>query len=265
MVGGDDLAQTNNAVWERGSFLDSYAHRTLNPVEVLMLVRYREDFSGRVLELGCGAGRITGYLVEIAAEATGLDLSERMVQECRRRYPRGTFVQGDLRDLSAFGDGSLDAVLAGNNVVDVFSDEERRAVLREIRRVLKPGALLVMSSHNRAYLPRVPGPMQVRRGNPARLLKDVARVPRNVRRHRALAPLEQDRPEYAIVSDGSHGFTLAHYYVLPADQVRQLEQEGFTVLGCADLDGRTLTEGETAPDCSEIHYVARVGSPSGRP
>jgi SAM-dependent methyltransferase len=263
MVGGDDLAQTNNAVWERGSFVASYAHRTLNPVEVLMLVRHREEFSKRVLELGCGAGRITGYLVDIAEHATGLDLSERMVQECRRRYPRGTFVPGDMRDLSAFADGSLDAVLAGNNVIDVFSDAERRATLREIRRVLRPGGLFVMSSHNRAHLPHVPRPTEVRRGSPVRLLLDLARVPRNVARHRRLAPLEQDRPDYAIVSDGSHGFTLAHYYVLPADQVRQLEQEGFSVIGCADLDGRMLGEGETAPGCSEIHYFARPAGSAG--
>ncbi len=264
MVAGADLGETNNAVWERGSFLATYAHRTLNPVEVLMLVRHRQDFGGRVLELGCGAGRITGYLVDIAAEATGLDLSERMVRECRRRYPRGTFVQGDMRDLSRFPDGSFDAVLAGNNVIDVFSDADRRAALREIRRVLRPDALFVMSAHNRAYLPHLPGPTQVRRGDPVQLVRDLARVPRNVVRHRRLAALEQNHPDYAIVSDGSHGFTLAHYYVLPSDQIRQLEQEGFGVLGCADLDGRLLGEGDAAPTCSEIHYFARAGELSRR-
>ncbi len=258
MVAGAGLGETNNAVWRRGSFLASYAHRTLNPVEVLMLVRHRQDFCGRVLELGCGAGRITGYLVDIAAEATGLDLSSRMVEECRRRYPRGTFVQGDLRDLSRFTDGGFDAVLAGNNVIDVFSDTDRRAALREIRRVLKPEALFVMSSHNRAYLPHVARPTQVGGGAPVRLALDLLRVPRNVVRHRRLAALEENHSDYAIVSDGSHGFTLAHYYVMPADQIRQLEQEGFTVLGCADLDGRMLEAGDTAPTCSEIHYFARA-------
>ena len=222
-----------------------------------MLVRHREDFAGRVLELGCGAGRIAGYLVELAAEAHGLDLSAHMVAECRRRYPAGTFDTGDMRDLSRFADASLDAVVAGNNVLDVFADPERRATLREMRRVLAPGGLLAMSSHNRAYLPRVRPPTGVRRSDPLRLLYDLINVPRRVVRHRQLRALQQTAPDYAIVSDGSHEFTLVHYYIAPQAQVRQLEEEGFAVLGVADLDGRALAPGDTAPGCSELHYFAR--------
>jgi SAM-dependent methyltransferase len=236
-----------------------YASRTLRPVEVMMLVRHREDFAGTVLELGCGAGRITGYLVALAAQAHGLDLSPRMVAECRRRYPAGSFETGDMRDLSRFADTSLDAVVAGNNVIDVFSDAERRATLREIRRVLAPGGLMVMSSHNRAYLPRVRPPTGVRRSDPLRLAYDVINVPRRVLRHRQLRALQRDAPDYAIVSDGSHEFSLVHYYIAPQAQVRQLEEEGFAVLGVADLEGQMLAPGDTAADCSELHYFARPG------
>ena len=224
-----------------------------------MLVRHRQDLAGRVLELGVGAGRISGYLVEVAERFDGLDLSEAMVAECRRRYPKGAFATGDMRDLSRFADGTLDAVLAGNNVIDVFSDAERRATLREIRRVLTPAGLLVFSSHNRAYLPRVRPPTAVRRSDPLRLLYDALNVPLRVARHRRLRALELEAPEYAIVSDGSHGFTLVHYYIAPEAQIRQLEQEGFSVLGVIDLDDHPLGTGETAPHCSELHYFARPG------
>ena len=241
----------------RGAFVRAYASRTLRPVEVMMLVRHREDFAGTVLELGCGGGRIAGYLVEFAAEAHGLDLSARMVAECRRRYPAGRFDTGDMRDLSRFADASFDAVVAGNNVLDVFADPERRATLREMRRVLDPGGLLVMSSHNRAYLPRVRPPTAVRRSDPLRVLYDGLNVPRRVLRHRRLRRLEQTAPDYAIVSDGSHGFSLVHYYIAPEAQIRQLTEEGFAVLGVADLDGRALGSGDAAADCSELHYFAR--------
>jgi SAM-dependent methyltransferase len=234
-----------------------YASRTLRPVEVMMLVRHREDFAGSVLELGCGAGRITGYLVALAARAHGLDLSQRMVAECRRRYPAGTFETGDMRDLSRFADASFDAVLAGNNVIDVFSDAERRATLREMGRVLAPGGLMVMSSHNRAYLPQVRPPTGVRRSDPMRFIYDLINVPRRVVRHRQLRALERHAPDYAIVSDGSHEFSLVHYYIAPEAQVRQLEEEGFAVLGVVNLDGQRVAPGDTAADCSELHYFAR--------
>jgi SAM-dependent methyltransferase len=234
-----------------------YASRALRPVEVMMLVRHRQDLAGRVLELGVGAGRISGYLVELAERFEGLDLSEAMVAECRRRYPAGTFTTGDMRDLSRFADGTLGAVVAGNNVIDVFSDAERRATLREIRRALAPTGLLVFSSHNRAYLPRVRPPTAVRRSDPLRLVYDALNVPLRVARHRRLRALELEAPDYAIVSDGSHGFTLVHYYIAPDAQIRQLKQEGFSVLGVIDLDDHLLGTGQTAPHCSELHYFAR--------
>jgi SAM-dependent methyltransferase len=252
-----DLGSHNRAVWAQGRFIKEYATRQLRPVEVLLLIRYRDDLSGRVLELGCGAGRITGYLVQIAQEAYGLDLSPRMVAECRRRYPTGTFLESDLRDLSTFESGSLDAVVAGYNVLDVLDDAERHGALREVARVLRTGGLLIMSSHNRGYLPEVRRPTQLRTSDPLRFAVDLIRAPRAVVRHRRLVALERYERDYAIVSDGAHRYSLVHYFITPEAQFRQLEQEGFQPLSCSDLDGRTLEPGETAPSTSELHYVAR--------
>jgi SAM-dependent methyltransferase len=252
-----DPADLNRSVWAEGRFVKEYAHRQLRPVEVVLLVRHREDFAGRVLELGCGAGRIAGYLVELSEEAHGIDISSEMIAECRRRYPAGHFIEGDIRDLSQFEDGALDAVVAGFNILDIFGDEERREALGEIRRVLRDGGLYVMSSHNRAYLPQVRGPAHVRTADPMRFAADLVRAPRRIRRHRRLVTLERNERDYAIVSDGAHEYSLVHYFITPEAQFRQLEQQGFSPLICADLNGRTLGPAETAPNCAELHYVAR--------
>ena len=259
------MADANRATWAQGAFVREYANRSLRPVEVLLLVRLREQFSGAVLELGCGAGRIAGYLVALARECHGIDLSSKMIEECRRRYPGGHFAVGDALDLSRFDDGCLDVVIAGCNLLDVLDDGERRQALREIRRVLAPGGVVVMSSHNRAYLPHVRAPWHVRikgllHGRPRGVLEfgaDLVRAPRRVRRHARLREMEVRTPDYALISDGAHEFTLVHYFIDPQAQFRQFREEGLQPELAADLDGRPIASGAEASDCPEIHYVAR--------
>ena len=258
------VAAANRAAWGEGNFVRAYAGRELRPVEVLLLVRLRDSLSGSVLELGCGAGRISGYLIALAREFHGVDVSPQMVAECRRRYPGGDFSQGDVSDMARFADGSVGAVIAGWNLLDVFDDVERRRALRAITRVLVPGGVLIMSSHNRAYLPRVRPPWHLRLGNLRRgrpqgalqLAADLVRAPRRIQNHRRLRPLEQRTTDYALVSDGSLNFTLVHYYIDPATQFRQFREEGLEPDSASDLQGRSITRGDEAPECPEIHYVA---------
>lgn len=129
----------NRRVWAQGRYLRAYATQELRPVEAAIMARHRERLSGRVLEAGVGAGRIAGHLIQLAEEFHGIDLSEKMIRECRRRYPQGTFLEGDISNLSVFADGTLDVLWAGCNLLDIFNDAERRATLREIHRVLAPG------------------------------------------------------------------------------------------------------------------------------
>src|SRR5437868_1444323 len=99
--GGERVqALVSERVWGDGVHVSAFASRELRPVEVTLLVRYRDELRGRVLELGCGAGRLTGYVVDLAETAVGLDVSPAMVDYCRAHYPEGRFEVGDLRDLS---------------------------------------------------------------------------------------------------------------------------------------------------------------------
>ena len=69
--------------------------------------------------------------------------------------------------------------------------------------------------------------------------------------------MERDEAGYALVNDHAHDFSLLHYFIDRDAQWRQLEEVGLLPLVCLDLDGRTVTAGQTAPDCVELHYVAR--------
>ena len=92
----------SSEVWAERDFVGDYATRTLRPPEATLLLRYADSLAGRVLELGCGAGRITGYLGARGGDVLGVDISPTMIDYCRRRYPELEFQVGDLADLSAF-------------------------------------------------------------------------------------------------------------------------------------------------------------------
>lgn len=253
----DAQRRANERLWRRKGLVEAYATRALRPVEVMLLVRYRAELSGRVVELGCGAGRLTGYLAEIAATANGVDISPEMIAYCRRTYPRATFSEGDLRDVGAMGSGSFDVVVAVNNIIDVLGDDERRQVLRGIHEVLSDGGLLIMSSHNLASAPHRWDPLRIRHRTLLRAALTLVQWPRWQRNRRRLLPFERTEPGYSILNDVSHDFEALHYYISRDAQERQLAEAGFELVECLDLEGRRLEAGDDAPDCPELMYVAR--------
>jgi SAM-dependent methyltransferase len=93
----------------------------------------------RVLEVGCGAGRTACALAAMGCKVTGVDRSEAMLANARRRaaHQRAdvVFVRGDLRALP-FENGAFDLVVAESVTAFVASPAE---AYREYARVLRPG------------------------------------------------------------------------------------------------------------------------------
>jgi SAM-dependent methyltransferase len=276
MAGPGAQTQINRDAWQAGGYLEHYANRQLIPVEVLLLARYRDTLAGRVLEIGCGAGRVLGYLVALGGEVHGIDISSEMVNHCRAAYPAAEVRVGELGALRASVEGRFNAVLAMDNVLDVLDDAERRRVMREIRELIEPAGLLIFSSHNLDYLDRTgtdtgngsgqSGGRRARRVREllwkaaARPVADVARaatrLPQRIANRRRLAPLEHRAADHAIINDEAHDYGLLHYYVRRDDQARQLAALGYDLIECLDVDGVEVGAGTASP-APWLHYVAR--------
>lgn len=100
---------------------------------------------GRALDFGCGAGRLTRAMAEIFAEAVGVDISARMVEEARRLnadVANCSFEVNVEPDLRRFGDASFDAVYTSIVLQHLPSGAAIRAYLEEFVRVLRPDGLL---------------------------------------------------------------------------------------------------------------------------
>jgi SAM-dependent methyltransferase len=117
------------------------------PLDRTLLARFTQETRGLgpVCDLGCGPGHVTRHLRCLGAEAFGVDLSAGMVEQARRLNPGIEFRQGDMRSLDV-EDGSWGGIVAFYSVVHVPREEVPRA-LEEMRRVLRPGGLLLLSFH----------------------------------------------------------------------------------------------------------------------
>jgi ubiquinone/menaquinone biosynthesis C-methylase UbiE len=104
-----------------------------------------------VLDCPCGFGRHATVLAEAGYRVTGLDRSEVQLAEAERRrgdaeWPK--LVRGDYRELP-FEDASFDAVLCLFSSLGYLARDEDVGVLRELRRVLRPGGALVVETAHR--------------------------------------------------------------------------------------------------------------------
>lgn len=249
----------NNAVWAGvgPELVAEYEAHPLRPVEEVLIERYRADLQGPVLEIGTGAGRLSGRLLAAGAQLTGLDIAPAMVRFCRSAHPAGRFSVGDLTDLSRFADGTFRALLAGYNVLDVLAEGERLTALEGWRRVLAPGGLLIFSSHNLAYAPRILRPGRVVGASRHETLENLRRRRARIANHRRLAGAEQRHDGWALINDEAHDHALLHYYTTREHQARQLADHGWSLAECLALDGTVVEPGHTAASCPELHYVAR--------
>ena len=93
----------------------------------------------RVLELGCGPGNLTRYLLDQRPdlEIHGLDLAPAMIDLARDLNPEASFLVSDIRNLDLNPD-TWDAVLAGF-VFPYLTHNEMVAVLAQLAQGLKPG------------------------------------------------------------------------------------------------------------------------------
>lgn len=129
--------------WFGPEYLALYRHRDREEAERGVGLFLRETDAGRgdrVLDLGCGQGRHLAAFRERGLDSTGLDLSRALLRRARETTGgRVPLVEADMRAVP-MADGSFDAVTSFFTSFGYFATRsEDRRVLREVRRVLRPG------------------------------------------------------------------------------------------------------------------------------
>jgi ubiquinone/menaquinone biosynthesis C-methylase UbiE len=109
-----------------------------------LLVKGRDPKSLRVLEIGCGAGRMTKHLANLFGEVVGVDVSGEMIGQARERLRDTVNVQLHETsgvDFAALPDGHFDLILSAYVFQHVPSAAVIRSNLEDAWRVLKPNGM----------------------------------------------------------------------------------------------------------------------------
>jgi len=229
-------------------FYDWENAQTLGRRDVPFWRRVASRAGGRVLELGCGTGRVSIPLARAGIDLVGVDRSEPMLERARRRlkrhrsggtakavpYVRGTaglsvrFVRADIRDLP-FGAGSFPMVLAPYGILQsLIRPRDLKAALASVARVIAPGGTFGID-----LVPDVPkwreysNRLQLRGKAGGAQLTLIESVRQDPKRH--LTTFEQKYVERRGSRVREHRFDLTFRTLSVPQMTEQLERAGFAV------------------------------------
>ncbi len=217
-------------------FYDWENARTFGRRDVAFWQRLVTGRGGRVLELGCGTGRVTVPLAKTgSATVVGIDRSEAMLARGQRRVRRArvpglSLLRGDIR-LLPFPPDAFDTVIAPYGILQsLLRERDLRATLKAVAQVLPPGGVFGLELVAdlpawKEYRKRVTlKGRRGRTGRPITLLESVRQDPGG-----GLTYFDQEFVEGRGKEARRHSFTLAFRTVSIPQMARRLEHAGFEV------------------------------------
>jgi SAM-dependent methyltransferase len=144
------VAGTDDPVW----FVEAGQRAAASLAELLRNHDVPLDSDSRVLDFGCGCGRVIRHLRHLSADLHGCDSNPVAVEWCDRHLPFARFRVNALETPLDYDTGSFDLVYA----LSVFTHLPQRLQwfwMCELRRVLKPGGVLLLSLHGDALRGRL--------------------------------------------------------------------------------------------------------------
>jgi SAM-dependent methyltransferase len=132
-------AEDYDGRWQSLSAAGQNIHGEADLVEALL----RESGGSRVLDAGCGTGRVAIELAARGFSVTGVDADAEMLAIARDKAPDLTWITADLADLGGSVDPRFDLVVLAGNVMIFLDPGTEERVLRGLAARLSPGALLV--------------------------------------------------------------------------------------------------------------------------
>ncbi|MCG7537137.1 class I SAM-dependent methyltransferase [Pseudoalteromonas sp. OOF1S-7] len=139
-------SKQNSEYWEK-RWLDSgcdkneFSNMEIYPIKFAQLVADKAD---RILEAGCGTGRLYFHYKKQGKDIKGIDFSENAITAIKSHAPDAQVERGSITDLP-YDSGYFDTVFAFGLYHNIEDMNELTKAFSETKRVLQPGGSLVAS------------------------------------------------------------------------------------------------------------------------
>ena len=127
--------------WNQEGTTKTFTH----PVNLDWLRKHLEP-KARILDYGCGYGRITALLSEQGYHVVGVDAAAAMIEKARALHSNLSFQQ-ITPPVVPFPDGFFDAAVLFAVLTCIPDNDDQIATINELQRVVRPGGLLYISDY----------------------------------------------------------------------------------------------------------------------
>ncbi len=125
-----DFSETRYKIWPEFEYFKGYLEKGQD-----------------ILDVGCGNGRLLELLKEYNPNYLGIDFSQKLIDQAKKKWPDYNFQIGDALDLSSLSQ-KFDIVFLIASLHHIPSQKLRIKVLRNVYSVLKPNGKLLMINWN---------------------------------------------------------------------------------------------------------------------
>ncbi|MBY4733124.1 class I SAM-dependent methyltransferase [Cupriavidus pauculus] len=262
--------QINRKAWRSGGARRLFGALTgfTDPGEAGALASVADEVRGEaLLDVGVGGGRTVPLLRQLSDNYTAVDYTAELVDVCKRNYPDVRVLHADARDLSMFDDESFALVMFSWNGIDAVDPVGRQAILHEFTRVLRPGGLLLFSTHNMLgpgyrenLLNMLNWPNDARNALDFGLktARVIARLPSGAFNFVRHSRLNRQYDGFGLRVCAAHRFGIVIYYTELEAQKRALADYGLhTEHVFGNLSEHELNAGDDLRRVFWFHFVAR--------
>lgn len=134
-------SESQIAYWNHEGATKTFTH----PVNMDWLQEHLKP-NARILDYGCGYGRVAAMLSQQGYRVIGVDSAAAMIEKARGLCPQLSFQQITPPHVP-FDDSFFDAAVLFAVLTCIPADDDQRAVVNELHRVVRPGGLLYVSDY----------------------------------------------------------------------------------------------------------------------
>ena len=120
---------------------------------IMEIIREYSVPTGVCLDVACGTGKISEFLVSQGYKVIGIDKSEEMLEVARKRLPRTDFIKADIRDFNVAGKNKIVmAVSFYDSLNYLLIDEDMTKMFKSVASNLSSGAIFLFDMNTREHM-----------------------------------------------------------------------------------------------------------------